>query len=79
MAYMNTRDPVQHLKAGHDVRAYWPTDTIGHLAWVEDETQDAGGYVDVFDTISGEPGETNAAGCITCGLDDSLNIEGLNI
>jgi hypothetical protein len=54
-------DPTPCLRAGHDIVAWWPTDTAGFLQW-----NDAADTVYVWDTKLLDPGPTDAAECRTC-------------
>jgi hypothetical protein len=55
------RSPVTHLRAGHSVVAFWPTDTKGYLQLFEGSDD-----IDVYDTESLDAGETDEIRCNTC-------------
>ena len=61
--------PWSHVKAGHDVRIWFPDWSIGFIGWSYDRPE-------VYDTSGREAGETESAECQTCGIE--LNVSELD-
>jgi hypothetical protein len=59
--------PVEHLKADHDVRVFYPDWQVGYVSWTRAPEVEGGGYADVYDSKGVEAGETDEAWCETCG------------
>ncbi len=67
---MISRNAMDHLEAGHNVVAFWKTETVGFIRLIGPDT-------DVYQTKSLEDGPTEEATCRTCSQD--LDIDTLDI
>ena len=64
---LSSTSPLDHLRAGHSVVAFWKEDTAGYLSLDSSEI-DHTDYIDVYDTESLESGPTEQIECRDCGL-----------
>lgn len=61
--------PIDHIKAGHIVAAWWPSDTKGYLTLFADAGEDAGPQdIDIYDTEIGDADVTDEIRCDTCDI-----------